>query len=148
MLDHLFDFLTESLRIEGIMRPPLPDEVAATEKFLALQALTVEDVSALVTAYQKGAALRSKTGMDVQVGNHRPPRGGPNIAKKLAGLLENAIGKDAWATHIEYERLHPFMDGNGRSGRAIWAWQRLKRGHRIPKSFLHMWYYETLDGAD
>ena len=29
--------------------------------------------------------------------------------------------------HIEYERIHPFVDGNGRTGRMFMNWQRIKR---------------------
>ncbi len=28
--------------------------------------------------------------------------------------------------HIEYEKIHPFIDGNGRTGRMLMNWQRLK----------------------
>ena len=30
--------------------------------------------------------------------------------------------------HIEYERIHPFIDGNGRTGRMFLNWERLKLG--------------------
>lgn|SRR3990167_6571675 len=33
--------------------------------------------------------------------------------------------------HIEFERIHPFEDGNGRTGRLIMLWQWLKNGHPI-----------------
>ena len=47
--------------------------------------------------------------------------------------------------HQRYETLHPFMDGNGRSGRALWAWQRLQRGESpFALGFLWAYYYETL----
>ena len=29
--------------------------------------------------------------------------------------------------HIEYEKIHPFVDGNGRTGRMFMNWQRIKR---------------------
>lgn len=32
------------------------------------------------------------------------------------------------ADHVEYERIHPFVDGNGRTGRMFYNWQRLKAG--------------------
>lgn len=31
------------------------------------------------------------------------------------------------AHHIRYERIHPFADGNGRTGRILMAWQLLKQ---------------------
>ena len=30
--------------------------------------------------------------------------------------------------HVEFEKIHPFVDGNGRTGRMIMNWQRVKMG--------------------
>lgn len=30
--------------------------------------------------------------------------------------------------HVEYEGIHPFIDGNGRTGRIFYNWQRVKNG--------------------
>lgn len=40
--------------------------------------------------------------------------------------------EDDWqALHVEYERIHPFIDGNGRTGRMFMNWYRLKNGMPI-----------------
>lgn len=35
---------------------------------------------------------------------------------------------DIKADHVQYEIIHPFVDGNGRTGRMFMNWQRLKVG--------------------
>jgi Fic/DOC family protein len=88
--------------------------------------------------------------MNVAVGSHRPPPGGPDIPGALGFLLDTMKrGLDPWTTHKRYETLHPFMDGNGRSGRALWLWQMIHQyGGRDPyalrRGFLHTFYYQTL----
>lgn len=43
---------------------------------------------------------------------------------KIPGKNGNHIKLD----HITYEKIHPFVDGNGRTGRIIMLWQRIKAG--------------------
>lgn len=139
-------FMRESLRIEGIHRKPTTHEIDATETFIALPRLTVNDVVLLVAIYQPGARLRNVSGLNVRVGDHFPPPGGPSIESDLMSLLRGISERKipSWEGHILYERLHPFTDGNGRSGRAIWLWQA--NGH-APLGFLHHFYYQTLSNV-
>lgn len=37
--------------------------------------------------------------------------------------------------HVEYEIIHPFVDGNGRTGRMFMNWERLKGG--LPILVIH-----------
>lgn len=143
----LVNFLAESLRIEGINRAPTLPEIVATESFLKLDEITVNNLKALVSVYQPNAILRDKDHLNVRVGNHIAPRGGPDIVKELQNLLQDLHSKDPYDTHVAYETLHPFTDGNGRSGRTLWAWQMLGRQYGLPLGFLHQWYYQGLDRA-
>ena len=140
---NLDNFVTESNRIEGIHRPPTVDEVDATAAWLNEPFPEIEHLDRLVSVYAPGHCLRDRDGLDVRVGNYIAPRGGPEIRTRLVELLYRATREriiSPWAAHIEYERLHPFTDGNGRSGRALWLWMM----GEAPLGFLHHFYYQTL----
>lgn len=128
----LYDFVKESNRIKGILRPPTDTELGGHNDFLLLAKLTVPDVEMLVSRVQPGAILRRQRG------------------NQLRGLLERAsdfTGNQPFEIHVWYETLHPFTDGNGRSGRAIWLWMMKQRGEldrALAIGFLHNWYYQSL----
>ncbi|MCM3920805.1 Fic family protein [Frankia sp. AiPs1] len=46
---------------------------------------------------------------------------------QTANLDNEALLEAIAAAHIAFERIHPFSDGNGRTGRAIIAWQTIRR---------------------
>lgn len=140
----LQDFIVESNRIEGISGFVRAD-IEAHRYLLQAPALTIPIVSNFVKAIAF-AELREHPGMNVRIGRHTPPPGGPQLAGVLDFLL-NEISNyriSAWDAHRQYETLHPFMDGNGRSGRAIWLWQ-MGGIEKVPLGFLHTFYYQTLD---
>ncbi len=147
--EEVVKFVEESNRIEGIFREPTKREIDATEAFLALDEVSVVDLENLVSVYADGAPLRRGRGMNVRVGDHFPLPGGDGIEKELRLILNTLVGEDCahpHDTHLAYENLHPFMDGNGRSGRALWAWQMVRQKRPFARiGFLHSFYYQTLE---
>ena len=146
MNSRIIAFLTESNAIEGIMRPPTDGEVKATVNFLRLSEVKVSNLVHLVEVYAPGHQLRSLVGLDVRVGSYIPPKGGPHILTQLELVIARAhLYSSPWSVHLDYESLHPFTDGNGRSGRALWAWQMVRQDNDpFALPFLHRFYYQTL----
>jgi Fic family protein len=146
----LIEFVQESNKIEGIDRSYEPSrfnkEIKAHERLLEIPTLSSQDIKNFVSEIDPTIKIRDKTGMNVSVGNYFPPKGSSLIRSLLDNILKYMSDNDAYTTHIKYERLHPFMDVNGRSGRAIWAWQMSKE-NKDPfyLGFLHTFYYQTLE---
>jgi Fic family protein len=71
------------------------------------------------------------------------------VAQKLSPVLSSAI------LHYRFEAIHPFADGNGRTGRALALWELYRRGfdtHHIFAVDEYYWqdrqtYYAALDGV-
>lgn len=144
----LVRFIVESNDIEGIYREPLLSEIEAHMQFLAVPEVTVEALEQFVAVVQPKARLRDSIGLNVRVGQHIAPMGGPEIVTRLRHILRQVRkGAEPFHIHRAYLTLHPFTDGNGRSARALWLWQ-MKGPARVPLGFLHSYYYQTLAAGD
>ncbi len=109
------------------------------EKRAAKKRLTHEDILRLhaIIAGQvmdQGEAGRYRT-IRVRVGPHVPPPPADvsglmfellewwnTESKELSPVLSSAI------VHYRFEAIHPFADGNGRTGRALGLWELYRRG--------------------
>ena len=113
------------------------------------------------TVMDQGTAGSYRT-IQVQVGRHFPP-----AAADVSGLMFELL--DWWnrkstdlspvlssaILHYRFEHIHPFADGNGRTGRALALWELYRRGfdnHHIFSVDEYYWedrpgYYAALDAV-
>ncbi len=141
-------FIRESNHIEGV-DGDLSMEFPMAAGFLSQGIVTLGALEAAVSIFEPGAKLRRKVGMDVQVSKHIAPRGGPEIKTRLENLLTHMHKHSPHAVHCSYQTLHPFTNGNGRSGRLLWLWMMVKKDGVIPPlGFLHTFYRQTLAASD
>lgn len=151
--EQLERFVRESWKIEGyenLVPCTVNDIMAVHQEFLQLQVPVrgaLENAALMFT--RRRGRIRSEHGLDVQVGNHMPPRGGPEVVEELDFLLDMIIREQLtpFEAHFQYETLHPFMDGNGRTGRMLWAWHMMRDGqdgYWPERGFLHTFYYQSL----
>lgn len=141
-------FVAESNRIEGILRAPTNEEIEVHSWFLEQEYIAIDNLQMVVTTCAPRQRLRDEYDLDVRVGDFYPLQGGAIIRGELNEILKRVnAGDDPYETHRRYEILHPFTDGNGRSGRALWLWAMQKNkqlNHVIQLGFLHNWYYQSL----
>lgn len=141
-------FVRESNKIEGV-DAVLAKHYELTCDFLAQPIVSVGDLQRFAAAMQPGALIRDKKDMDVKVGDHVAPPGGREIVRATRAILDEVeAGMDPWRVYCEFQNLHPFTDCNGRTGRALWAWQMVRRGHALERGFLAEFHYQALSSYD
>lgn len=81
-------------------------------------------------------AYRDYGGFNVEVGSRECPHflQVPSLMDEWLISYRNGAENPLQA-HIEFEKIHPFLDGNGRTGRMLLWWHEIKNGNE-PTLFL------------
>lgn len=140
-------FILESNMIENEFPDIGEPMIQLYRNFINYPLMTVTALNAFViTICPKKGKIRDNFGMDVMVGHHIAPPGSPNMPNILDDHLKSCPRRTPYENHLRYENLHPYLDGNGRSGRALWLREEYQlNGNTVPRrSFLHQFYYDTL----
>lgn len=76
----------------------------------------------------------------VYLGDKEMPKAG-SLRRLMTQFFCDLPDLSPFAAHKRYESIHPFVDLNGRTGRAIWLHMM---GGEARLGFLHTWYYQSL----
>lgn len=113
----------------------------------------VKDIHALLMDNILAGGIYRSVEVRISGAKHKPPV--PNemygqikkfYADMKAGNVENVIEFAAW-THAEFVKIHPFVDGNGRTSRMLMNYQLMAAGF-LPVSIAkenRLGYFEALE---
>jgi len=132
------EFLRESNGIEGVYDANSLEHAIKAWKYLKTKKkLTPFVVKAVHKLLMKNQPIfEDEKGKYRKVGVTIAGRLGlewSKIEEKMKTWCDNvALSQKHWQIHhIEYEKIHPFIDGNGRTGRMFMNWERLKEEKKI-----------------
>ena len=149
-------FLSESNHIEGeYSRGAMDDSLIAWGYAYGRLGLTLELIveihQILLARLNPRIAGRFRT-VDVMIGGKRAPHA-DEAYQQLITWVERwkSAYEPSWdqikQAHIDFERIHPFEDGNGRVGRILLNWMRVRAGLPILVIYDHRKkeYYKWFD---
>lgn len=137
--DFELEFLRESNLIEGVDDPKADAQALVAWNYLLDQKeMSLGVLLKLHKILMTGQPLRpDERGyfrkVDVFVGMKKmlPPHLIHAFLRSWLERMNKGDGSDWKLLHIEYENFHPFVDGNGRTGRMLMNWYRMHHGMPI-----------------
>jgi len=153
---NMAEHIRQSNLIENIDDPAEDAQSMLAWQFLSEQAMISQpalmDLHHLITKNQLG---KTESGqyrkVNVSVGGYLAPE--PFMAMQLAynwlyTMLYYWKSTDPIEMHVKFEKIHPFVDGNGRTGRMLLWWHQIMQGEE-PTMFKfeeRYKYYELFKG--
>lgn len=138
-------FLLESNAIEGVYDlHSLSAALSAWRHLLKEDSMSVASILRAHSLLMDGKLEDEYVGQfrdcDVWIGSHKglKPELVESAMLKFVGEINVPIEQKNLEVydkfkdlHIAFERVHPFVDGNGRIGRMLWNWHRVKNGYPL-----------------
>lgn len=144
----VIEFLDHSNRIESVYtKAALEDAKKAWRHIVSLDRITpadIVDVHLILMAKLDPEVAGKFRSYPVRIGWQIKPFKGMEYfearLKSMCDRMNDTTSKvdpeeQVKKEHVEYEDIHPFGDGNGRSGRIFYNWHRLRLG--LPIHVIH-----------
>lgn len=136
----VLEFLAESNSIEGVhTKEALDDAVEAWEYTVKQKKIGLKEILCIhkILMKRQAPAIAGKwRDCDVRIGGQRKWFVSEGLIKEEVQMVINYIEKTvplyigeeraAKVAHVMFEDVHPFADGNGRTGRILMNWHRLQ----------------------